>query len=105
MSKRLPYFSSTPRLAQALDRVGEVEVDAATEVADHRADAAALVAHVLGLARGDVAGHQVAEGRVDPLQVVVAVLLGDLRGSLSQSSALLGHPDAAVVAQRLATSA
>jgi hypothetical protein len=77
MSKRLPYFSSIGLLAQALDRVGEVEVDAATEVADHRADAAALVAHVLGLARGDVTRDEVAEGRVDALEVVVAVGLGD----------------------------
>jgi hypothetical protein len=88
-------------LAQALDRVGEVEVDPATEVADHRADAAALVAHVLGLARGDVTRHEVAEGRVDALEVVVAILLGDRARVLLAVLALLGHPDPAVVAQRL----
>src|SRR5690606_19359141 len=55
--------------AEALDGVGEVEVHAAAHAVDLRADAAALVAHVLGLSRGDVAGYQVAEGGVDPLQV------------------------------------
>ena len=76
ISKRLPYFASTAVAAEPLDRVGEVEVDA--EPAG--ADAAALVADVLGGARGDVARHQVAEGRVVPLQVVVALVLGDLAG-------------------------
>ena len=88
-------------LAQALDRVGEVEVDAAAEVADHRAHAATLVADVLGLAGGDVAGDQVAEGGVDPLQVVVAVLLRDVARVLGAVLGLLRHPDATVVAQRL----
>ena len=88
-------------LAQTLDRVGEVEVDAAAEVADHRAHAATLVADVLGLAGGDVAGDQVAEGGVDPLQVVVAVLLGDVARVLGAVLGLLRHPDATVVAQRL----
>nr|BFE75348.1 hypothetical protein GCM10020092_086490 [Actinoplanes digitatis] len=84
--------------AQPLDRVGEVEVDA--EPAG--ADAAALVADVLGRAGRDVAGYQVAERRVDPLQVVVAVVLGDLGGRLAAVLAALGYPDPAVVAQRLA---
>src|SRR3712207_7312349 len=43
-----------------------------------RAHAAALVADVLGLARGDVARHQVAERGVDPLEVVVPLALGDV---------------------------
>ena len=53
-------------------------------------------------ARGDVAGDQVAERRVDPLQVVVAVLLGDVPRVLVAVGLVLRHPDPAVVAQRLA---
>ncbi|MPM43007.1 hypothetical protein SDC9_89679 [bioreactor metagenome] len=97
--------------AHPTDGLAEVEVD--TTAADHlltgllvhlldrRADTAALVAAVLGLARRDVTRDQVAERRVDPLQVVVAVLLGDLARVLLTVLGLLGHPDAAVVAQRL----
>ncbi len=82
---------------QPPDGVGEVEVDALSA----GADPAPLVAHVLRGAGGDVAGHEVAEGRVDALQVVVALGLGDLvRGTLVALG--LGHPDTAVVAQRLA---
>ena len=79
----------------------EVQVDPAPEVTDQRADAAALVADVLGLPGGDVAGDQVAERGVDPLQVVVAVLLGDVARVLLAVLAPLRHPDTAVVAQRL----
>ena len=83
--------------AEPGDRVGEVEVDA--EAAG--ADAAALVADVLRGAGGDVARHEVAERRVDPLEVVVAFVLGDVGGTRS-SPALDRHPHPAVVAQRLA---
>ena len=87
--------------AHPLEGVGEVEVDAAAEVADLGADAAALVADVLGLTARDVARHEVAERGVDPLEVVVAVLLGDLARVLLAVGGVLRHPDAAVVAQRL----
>ena len=94
--------ASTASATETRDGVGEVEVDATTEVADDRADAATLVADVLGLARGDVARDEVAERGVDPLEVVVAVrLLGDLARVLVAVLAVLGHPDATVVAQRL----
>jgi hypothetical protein len=95
ISKRLPYFSTAG--GRAADRVGEVEVDA--EPAG--ADAAALVADVLGGARGDVARDQVAEARVLALEVVVALVLGDLVPGGACRRALR-HPDPAVVAQRLA---
>src|SRR5699024_11261819 len=85
----------------SLDRRGEVEVDPAAEVPDLGADTAALVADDLRLAGGDVAGHEVAEGGVLALQVVVPVLLGDLPGVLVAVLGTLGHPDAPVVAQRL----
>ncbi len=83
--------------AQSADRVGEVQVHALAA----GADAAALVADVLGGPGGDVARHQVAEGGVDPFQVVVPFLLGDL-GRRPGVALGLGHPDPAVVAQRLA---
>jgi hypothetical protein len=82
---------------EPLDRVGEIEVD--PEAAG--ADAAALVAHLLGGARGDVARGEVAVGRVLALEVVVALVLGDL-GRLARVARPLRHPDAAVVAERLA---
>jgi hypothetical protein len=62
-------------LAEALDRVGEVEVDAEAGVADP----APLVADRLGRAARDVARRQVAEARVAALEVVVALRLRDLR--------------------------
>ena len=97
-------------LAQTVDGLGEVQVDAATHhplvavgvaLLDGRSHAATLVAHVLGLAGGDVARHEVAEGRVDALEVVVARLLGDVARVLVAVLGLLGHPDASVVAQGL----
>ena len=63
-------------------------------------DAHAGVADLLGGARRDVARRQVAVGRVLALQVVVALGLGNLVGR-PLVARLLGHPDAAVVAQRL----
>ena len=95
-------MSSIALRPESLDGLGEVEVDAAAYAVDLGADAAALVAHVLGLPRGDVAGDQVAEGGVDPLEVVVAVVLGDVARVLVGVLGVLGDPDAAVVAQRLA---
>ena len=60
----------------------------------------ALVDDDLGVAGRDVAGHQVAERRVLALEVVVAVLFGDLVGGAGLVG-VLRDPDAAVVAQRL----
>lgn len=83
--------------AHPLDGLGEVQVDALAA----GADAASLVADVLRGAGGDVPGHEVAEGRVDALQVVVALVLRDLvRGAVVTLG--LRDPDPAVVAQRLA---
>ena len=96
MSNRLPYCSRIIVLAEARDGVGEIEVDAAAA----RADAAALVADLLGRPRSDVARGQVAEARIFALEVVVALRLGNLVG-LPLVARLLRHPDAAVVAQRL----
>ena len=60
--------------AEAVDGVGEVEVDAVLQ----RADAVARVDLDLGGPAGDVARREVAEGRVPALEVVVALVLGDL---------------------------
>ena len=83
--------------AEALERVGEVEVDRAAG----RPDAAPLVADHLGVARRHVARHQVAEARVAPLEEVVALGLRDVL-RCPMVALLLRHPDAAVVAQAFA---
>ena len=83
--------------AQAPDGVGEIEVDAQTGLAD----AAALVADFLRGTRGDVARAEVAVAWVLTLEKVVALAFGDgVRGALVVAG--LGHPDTAVVPQRLA---
>src|SRR5699024_9435184 len=75
----------------------EVEVDRVAQ----RADAMAGVDALAGGPAGDVAGREVAVGGVAALEVVVALLLGDLVGRSFVTGAK-GDPDAAVVAQRLA---
>ena len=62
--------------AQPADGVGEVEIDAASALAD----AAALVAHFLGRPRGDVARGEVAEAGILAFQIIIALVLGDLVG-------------------------
>ena len=62
--------------AEALDGVAEVQVDGQAAFAH----AAAFVADLLGIARGHVARHQVAEARVLALQEVIAFGFGDLAG-------------------------
>ena len=86
MSNRLPYRSRIVVVAEPADGVGEVEVDAQAGPAD----AAALVADLLGGARGDVARGEVAEARVLPLEVVVALVLGDLVGRPAVALLLAG---------------
>ena len=93
----MPYFSWIVVDAERADRVLEVEIDREPALAD----AAAVVARLLGVARRDVARHEVAEGRVLALEVVVALVLGNLIGR-PLVALLLRHPDAAVVAQALA---
>ena len=64
--------------ADALDGVGEVEVDAETG----GADAASVVARFLRGAGGNIARGEVAKARVFSFEEVVAVLFGDLAGIL-----------------------
>ncbi len=83
-------------LAQALDGVLEVQVDAILE----RADAMAGVDHVLGRTGGNVARHQVAEAGILLFEIVPAFALRNVaRGTVV--AGLARHPDATVVAQRL----
>ncbi len=90
-------------LAQALDGIFEVEIYGIAGTY-----AKACVAALLGCTAGDVAGTEVTEGRIATLQIEVAVLVGDIgRFLLAGADSLgvfflLGHPDAAVVTQRLA---
>ena len=90
--------------AQAVDGLAEVEEHGLAGIVH----AIALVAALLGGAAGHVARHEVAKGGIATLEVVVALLLGDVAAlylavlqTLSVVDALR-HPDAAVVAQRLA---
>ena len=80
--------------AEPFDRFLEVEIDRQPGLAD----AVALVGLLLGGARRDVARHEVAEARIAPLEVVVALGFGDLIGR-PRVALLLRHPHAAVVAQ------
>ena len=88
---------------QAFDGILEVEVYGVAGTY-----AVAGVAALLGGTRCDVAGAEVTEGRVAALQIEVAVVVGDVgRAFLAGADSLgvlflLRHPDAAVVAQRLA---
>ena len=83
--------------AVAGDGVAEIEIDGIPG----RADAVARVAAFLGGPRGHVARHEIAEGRVPPLEEIVAVLVGNLVGG-TVVPLLLGHPHAAVVAEAFA---
>ena len=82
--------------AEPFDRVGEIQVHREAAVAD----AASLVADDFGVARRDVARHQVAEARILPLEVVIAFPVRNLLRRTGVAR-LFRHPDAAVVPQAL----
>ena len=84
-------------LTDPLDGVLEVEVDRQAALAD----TAPVVARLLGVTRGDVAGDEVAEARVLSFEVVVALLFRNLFRR-ARIALLLRHPHAAIVAQALA---
>ena len=84
-------------LTKPLDGIREIEIDAQAGFAD----AAAFVADHFGVAGGHVARHQIAEARIAPLQVIIALVFRNLIRR-PFVALLLRHPDAAVVAQRLA---
>ena len=60
--------------AEALDRVGEIEIHAQAVLAD----AAAFIAHRFGVARSDIARNQIAEARIAALQIIVALVFRNL---------------------------
>ena len=72
--EEVAVFLRNDIFAEALDSVGEVEEDSETCVVH----AEAFVATLFGSTRSHVAGHEVTEGRIAALQVVVAVFLGDI---------------------------
>ena len=89
--------------AEVADGLREVEIDSQAGVVHTEA----LVATFLGSAAGHVAGNEVTEGGIAAFEVVVAVFLGNV---LTLETAFLarlgvfelfGHPNAAVVAERL----
>ena len=88
------------RLAEAADGVGEVEVDAEAGLARRRGPRRRPPWR---RARRRRAGRGCRSSGT-ALEVVVALVFGDLVGR-ARVALLLRHPDAAVVAQRLATSA
>ncbi len=89
--------------SQTLDGIGKVKVDSQT----CGADAVAGIATLFGGTGGHIAGHQVAESGIAAFQIVVAILFGDVIGTLLAATdglgilLLLGHPDAAIVAEAL----
>ena len=83
------------RPAETFNRFREIEIDAPAA----GSDAATFIADFLGTARSDVAGREIAEARVLPLEVVIALLLRNLIGAAGVAGSFR-HPDAAVVAQR-----
>ena len=87
--------------AQTVDRLREVEEHSQTGVVHTEA----LVAALLSGTRGHVTGNEVTECRIAALQIVVAILLGNLPTLLGTSLQslgvlnLLGHPDTTIVTQ------
>src|ERR1041385_2853458 len=79
-------------LAETRDRIGEVEVNAATALAD----AAAFIANFLGRARRDIARREVPEARIFSLEIVIAI---GFRNFIWRSlvAGFFWHPDAAVI--------
>jgi len=73
-------------LAETFDRIGKVEINTAPA----GAHPAAVVALLLGGAGGDVARGKVAEARIFPLQVIIALYLRYLIGGRLMSSFFFG---------------
>src|SRR5258706_9875223 len=92
--EEVAVFLADLRLAHTANGIGEIEIDALAAWSD----AAAFVANFLCGTRGNIAGHEIAETWVTPLEVIIAIFLGDLaRGA--RVTFFLGDPHAAVIAQ------
>ena len=95
--EEVPVALADDVLSEPPDGCGEVEVDASFP----RSDAEALVADLLGRARRDVSRCEVPVGGVAALEVIVPLILGNV-ARRSGVRRLPRHPDATVVAERLA---
>ncbi len=73
--EEVAVFFANDWFTHAADGVREVQVNAHAA----RPDPAPFIADFLGVARSDVAGNQVSETRVAPLEVIVALVFGNLR--------------------------
>ncbi len=93
--EKVAVFFADLRLSQAANGIGEVEIDALATWAD----AAPFVANFLRIAGGHVAGDEIAEAWVAPLEIIVALVLGDGARS-ARVTLFLGDPHAAVIPQR-----
>ena len=93
--EEVAVFFAHHRFAHAANGVGEIQIDALSA----GTDASPFVANFLGSSRSDVARHQVAETRVAALEIVIALVLGNLRRR-ARVALFLRHPHAAVIAQR-----
>ena len=83
-------------LAESLDGIGKVEVDAEPA----RTHTTALVADLLGTTGSNVAGSEIAIAGILTLEVVVTLLLGNIpRGA--GIAFLFRNPDASVIPERL----
>jgi len=81
--------------AEAGNGVCEVEIDAASG----RANAAALVAHLFGCTRGNVARAEVAIAGVFALQIIVSVSFWNACRVFAQVFFLFGHPYTPIIPQ------
>src|SRR5690606_18721664 len=87
---------------EALDRVGEVEVNAAPLTVDHRADAEAVVADGHGVTARDVARHKGPKRGIALLEVIITTRPGDRARILIAVFLLPRDPNASIVSERFA---
>ena len=82
---------------ESFDRITEIEIDAVTA----RANAPAFIAHLFCGAGGDVARDEIAKGGIPAFEIIIALAF---RNPSRCALVIFGlrHPDAAVVAKRLA---
>ena len=85
-------------LAEALDRVAEIEINAESA----RTHAAPFVARLLCASRRDVARCEVAVAGIFALEVIIARLFGNFMRRFAAILLSLRHPNAPVVAKRFA---
>ena len=101
--EEVAVLAVNPLLAHAVDGILEVKEHAAAGVSH----TTLVVASLLGCTGGNITRSQVTEGGVLALQIIVAITLSHIGGlhlattNLGSHLTALGHPDTAVVTQRL----